>query len=118
MVYDSPTFLPSTPRSRYNTLSTHSTLSEGSQMKPSDTVDQYKKVSLKQILKWNKNEWSFLFMGTVASLTAGAALPVVCVLFGHLFGVSLTKKTASGKNKHHDMTMNNLMTKQLLKQEK
>ncbi|KAK6623968.1 hypothetical protein RUM44_010825 [Polyplax serrata] len=91
MVYDSPTFLPSTPRSRYNTLSTHSTLSEGSQMKPSDTVDQYKKVSLKQILKWNKNEWSFLFMGTVASLTAGAALPVVCVLFGHLFGLlSLT----------------------------
>ena len=45
-------------------------------------------VSMITILKKNKPEWPYIFIGSVGSIVIGCAMPIFGVLFGNILGVS------------------------------
>ncbi|EEB12411.1 multidrug resistance protein, putative [Pediculus humanus corporis] len=79
--------IPSTPRSQFNSLTNFGKIPK----RRFDSYDKdmvfYKKTSFWQILLWNKSEWHYLGVGFIASFLAGCALPIVCLIFGDLFGL-------------------------------
>lgn len=88
--YQEPLAIVPGPRARDSFLDAERSkiLLKRKRKKLADYLDQTVKVSVIEMISWNKPEWFFIIGGALASLLAGAALPLVCILFGNLYGVS------------------------------
>lgn len=51
----------------------------------SNAVDQA--FSIIEVLKWNKTEWPYITVGSIASLVMGGAMPLFALIFGQLIEV-------------------------------
>lgn len=44
-------------------------------------------ISVWEVIKWNKREWSYITIGSICSLVMGAAMPLFGILFGEIVGI-------------------------------
>lgn len=52
-----------------------------------DNTSVTKSLSVWQIMKWNKQEWPYITVGSVSSVIMGAAMPLFALIFGEVIGV-------------------------------
>uniref|UniRef100_A0A1B0D289 ABC-type xenobiotic transporter n=1 Tax=Phlebotomus papatasi TaxID=29031 RepID=A0A1B0D289_PHLPP len=53
----------------------------------SDLDEKYQSVSMWKVMKWNKQEWPYIVVGSIASVIMGAAMPLFALIFGESINI-------------------------------